>query len=85
MAKTRQLVLDDSRNERVGVVVRRDLCGALADVLRSGMRPSRMFAKNTLWTLVCAASARPTATSAPYEHTAYKVMVDLALLSLSVR
>jgi hypothetical protein len=77
VAKTRQLVLDDSRNERIGIVVRKDVCGALADALRSGMRQSRMFSKTTLWTLITSASPKPTALSAAYQHTAHKVVKDL--------
>lgn len=77
VTKTRRLVLDDSRNERVGIVVRKDVCGALADALRSGMRQSRLFSKTTLWTLVNDASPKPTANSEPYQFTAYKVVRDL--------
>eukprot|EP00041_Stephanoeca_diplocostata_P036547 m.1339665 g.1339665 ORF g.1339665 m.1339665 type:complete len:1546 (-) comp24888_c0_seq3:278-4915(-) len=79
LEKTRRLLLDDSRNDSIGIIVRKSLCGSIADVLRHRMRESRLggLVKNTLWSLIQHATPRPSASSEPFEMTAYRVIKDL--------
>lgn len=47
--KTRRLLLDDSRNDNIGIIVRKSLCGSIADVLRHRMRESRLGGSVDFW------------------------------------
>ena len=77
--KSRRLLLDDSRNEDVGVIVRKDFCSAVANILQHGMHPTYFggFYSTTLWTIVTYACPKPTPSSATMAAAAYRVFKDL--------
>ena len=77
--KSRRLLLDDSRNEHVGVIVRKDFCSAVANILQHGMHPTYFggFYSTTLWTVVTYACPKPTPSSSTAAAAAYRVFKDL--------
>lgn len=79
--QAKQSVLDDTRNEDIGVMVRKHLCTAIALIVGHGMYPSRGLGliKNTLWDIVVSTCPVPIATTSQTGVLAYRVMRDLGV------
>eukprot|EP00050_Salpingoeca_kvevrii_P003791 m.233577 g.233577 ORF g.233577 m.233577 type:complete len:1306 (+) comp10882_c0_seq1:72-3989(+) len=72
-------LLDDSKHETIGHLVRKNLCSALAQILVHGLLPTRMagLIKNTVWTFVVASCPKPTVASTATAVAAHRVVKDL--------
>eukprot|EP00041_Stephanoeca_diplocostata_P017441 m.351397 g.351397 ORF g.351397 m.351397 type:complete len:386 (+) comp20699_c0_seq4:281-1438(+) len=78
---TQNFLLDDSINDNIGIIIRKTLCGDLANLLRHRMYPSRAggLFSNSLWTLVQCATPKPSPQSySAFDIKAYRVMRDLS-------
>jgi len=72
-------LLDDSCNESIGLIVRKDFCTAIVAILQNGLFTSRFAGLRTftVWDLIRAASPRPDASASAAMVTAFRVCMDL--------
>ena len=70
---------DDSQCERIGILVRRDLCTALVRILAHNMYRSRLggLVRVTVWDIMQSATPKPGASTPPEMRRAYMALRDL--------